>query len=190
MHPLEKEFELTAEELIEAVSRRFRAKVALEGVVAEIHLGKHIKELYDNGVISRFEEHDTDGYPDYTVWLPGKPEKGYRVECKNVRDRDEAYRKNGQIVAFKVETQKTRASKGDASSRHYGFDQFEILAVCLGKKTHSWRQFMYIQCKDLAEHPTYSGKIAVMHKVPLPDGPVVPPWHSSFASLLKELKDG
>ncbi len=100
-----------------------------------MHLGKHIKDLHERGIVARFEEHDLDGYPDYTIWLPDKPEKAYRIECKNVRDTEEAYRKKGQIVAFKVETQKTRASKGDLSSRHYSFGQFEILAVCLGKKT-------------------------------------------------------
>jgi len=50
-HPLEKEFGLTAEELLDAINRRFRAKVTLEGAVAEVHLGKHIKELHSRGII-------------------------------------------------------------------------------------------------------------------------------------------
>ena len=98
-----------------------------------------------------------------------------------------AYRKKGQIVAFKVETQKTRASKGDLSSRHYSFGQFEILAVCLGKKTHNWRQFMYIQAKDLTPHVNYPEKLAVMHPVPLPDSPTNLPWYNSLEGLLAEL---
>jgi hypothetical protein len=152
IHPLEQEFELSAAELLEAINRRFRAKVTLEGAVAEVHLGKHIKKLHEQKIITRFEEHDMDGYPDYTIWLPKTPEKAYRIECKNVRDTEEAYRKKGQIVAFKVETQKTRASKVDPASRYYSFDQFEILAVCLGKKTHNWRQFVYVETKNLASH--------------------------------------
>jgi hypothetical protein len=187
IHPLEKEFELSVAELLEAINRRFRAKVTLEGAVAEVHLGKHIKKLYEQGVIARFEEHDVDGYPDYTIWLPNKPERGYLIECKNVRDTEEAYKKKGRIVAFKVETQKTRASKGDPSSRHYGFGQFDILAVCLGKKTHNWRQFMYAQTKDLASHSKYPDKLAVMHPVPLPDSTILHPWYNTLEGLLAEL---
>jgi hypothetical protein len=186
-HPLEQEFELTASEMLDAINRRFRAKVTLEGAVAEVHLGKHIKALHEKGIIVRFEEHDLDGYPDYSIWLPNRPGKEYRIECKNVRNTEEAYRKNGQIVAFKVETQKTRASKGDPASRHYGFGQFEILAVCLGKKTHNWRQFMYIQTKNLAPHKNYPDKLAVMHPVPLPGSSPVRPWYTSLKDLLEEL---
>lgn len=188
-HPLEKEYDLTAQELLDAIERHFRAKVTLDGAVAEVHLGKHVRELRERGSIVDFEEHDRDGYPDYTVWLPGKPRKGYRIECKNVRDSTEAYRKEGQIVAFKVETQKTRASIGNPSSRYYGFDQFEILAVCLGKKTHDWHQFMYVQTRHLERHSKFKDKLAVMHPVPLPSVPKPYPWHRSLESLLAELED-
>jgi len=73
-HPLENEYALTADELLDAINRRFRAKVTLEGAVAEVHLGKKIKVLQDQHVIERFETHDSDGYPDYTIWLPGQSE--------------------------------------------------------------------------------------------------------------------
>lgn len=188
VHQLEKEFGLTAEELLDAINRRFRAKVTLEGAVAEVHLGKHIKELCSKGIILKYEEHDLDAYPDYTIWTPGNIEKRYRIECKNVRDKDEAYKTDGAIVAFKVETQKTRASKGDKSSRFYNIDQFEILAVCLGKKTHDWRQFMYIRVKDLKNHSKYKNKIAVMHPVPLPSTTIVVPWYNSLEKLIFELR--
>jgi hypothetical protein len=187
-HALELEYALSKEELLDAISRRFRAKVTLEGAVAEVHLGKHIQSLKDTGVLERFEVHDQDGYPDYSIWLPGLADDALRVECKNVRDAEEAYRKEGEVTAFKVETQKTRASKSDESSRFYGFDQFEILAVCLGKKTHDWRQFMCIQSKDLARHATYRDKMAVMHRVPLPGCEVRPPWYPGLESLLKALR--
>lgn len=184
-HALEQEYGLTKEEILDAISRRFRAKVTLEGAVAEVHLGKHIQTLMDTGVISRFEVHDQDGYPDYSIWLPGKAATALRIECKNIRNADEAYRKGGEIFAYKIETQKTRASKGDKSSRFYGFDHFEILAVCLGKKTHDWTQFMFIESKNLARHPKYKTKMAVMHPVPLPTSPVAPPWYTTLVNLLK-----
>lgn len=186
-HPLEQEFDLSAAELLDAVSQRFRARVTLEGAVAEVHLGKHIKDLCDRGLIARSERHDEDGYPDYSIWLPGNPDKAYRVECKNARNSNEAYREDGKIVAYKVETQKTRASQGDPSSRYYSFNQFEILAVCLGKKTHNWRQFMFIQPRHLTKHAKFDGKMAVMHPVPLPSLPVKPPWHDSLEGVVREL---
>jgi hypothetical protein len=186
-HPLEEEYGLTKEEILDAINRRFRAKITLEGAVAEVHLGKQIKALCDKGIISKYEEHDQDGYPDYSIWLPQRPELKFRIECKNVRDADEPYRKSGQIYAYKVETQKTRTSKSDRSSRFYDYIQFEILAVCLGKKTHNWAQFLFIKSRDLSPHPSYRKKMAVMHEVPLPTVPIVAPWFASLEDLLKTL---
>src|SRR5438128_2042949 len=136
-HPLESEYDLSSDELLDAINRRFRAKVALEGAVAEVHLGKKLQSLCAAKIIARFEEHDTDGFPDYTIWLPDDP-AGQLIECKNIRDSQEAFRKGGVEVAYKVETQKTRTSNQDASSRFYDAGHFAILAVCLGKKTHQW----------------------------------------------------
>lgn len=187
VHPLETEYGLTATELLDAINRRFRAKVTLEGAVAEVHLGKLIKALVGRKVVARFQEHDVDGYADYTIWLPGPEEKTCRIECKNVRDKDEGYRKDGQVVAFKVETQKTRTSAGDKTSRFYGLNQFEILAVCLGKKTHDWHEFLFIRTTDLKRHSKHEGKLGVMHRVPLPSGPIQPPWYNCLESLIKEL---
>lgn len=83
-HPLENEYNLTAEELLDAINRRFRAKVTLEGAVAEVHLGKKIQALQEQGIIQRFEAHDSDGYPDYTIWLPGQS-NGQLIECQKFR---------------------------------------------------------------------------------------------------------
>ncbi len=187
-HALENKYGLTKEEILDAISRRFRAKVTLEGAVAEVHLGKHIQKLKSENVILRFKIHDQDGYPDHSIWLPRQEKVAFRVECKNIRNSNEAYRKGGIITAYKVETQKTRASKGDPSSRFYGFNQFEILAVCLGKKTHNWTQFMFIESKNLAKHPKYLKKMAVMHPVPLPTSVVTPPWFTSLQDLINRME--
>jgi len=186
-HAIELEYGLTKDELLDAINLRFRAKVTLEGAVAEVHLGKHIKKLQDAGLVTRYEVHDKDAYPDYSIWLPGTANVRLRLECKNVRNAEEAYRQDGEITAFKVETQKTRASKSDKSSRFYGYDQFEILAVCLGKKTHDWTEFMFIESRNLARHPKYKSKMAVMHRVPLPTSPVEPPWYTSLEQLLQSI---
>jgi len=80
--------------------------VALEGAVAEVQMEKQIQALVGSA-IERYEVYDIDGHPDFGIWLPGS-ERRWLAECKNVRDKDEAYREAGEVVAYKVETQKTR----------------------------------------------------------------------------------
>jgi hypothetical protein len=185
-HPLEKEFGLSAYELLDALKKRFRARVTLEGVVAEVQMEKKIKALVGK-IVERYEAYDIDGHPDFGIWLPGS-DRRLLAECKNVRDTEEAYRQAGEIVAYKVETQKTRASKGDPISRFYGVDQFDILGVCLGKKTGRWSDFMYVRVVDLVCHAEHTGKLAVFQRVPLPGTPVAP-WYDDLGELLKYFSD-
>ena len=182
-HKLEVEYGLTASELLDAMNKRFRAKVTLEGAVAEVQMEKQIRALQVAGVIVRYEEHDLDGYPDFTIWLPSRDEP-IRAECKNVRNTNEAYRSKGVITAYKVETQKTRTSNADPSSRFYGVGQFDFIGVCLGKKTRRWTQFLYVKVEYLAVHVNYPGKLAAMQSVPLPDSPDLTPWTTDLADLL------
>lgn len=186
-HELEKKYGLTANELLDALNKRFRAKIALKGAVAEVQLEKQIKRLKEEGIISHYEEHDQDAYPDFTIKIK-KSSNIYKIECKNVRDNKEAYREKGEIIAFKVETQKTRTSNADRSSRYYDFNYFDILAVCLGKKIGDWTRFMFIKAKDLEKHESYPNKLKVMHRVPLPDSKVILPWCNTLKDLVISLK--
>ena len=181
VHELEKEYGLKANELLDAISKRFRLKVALEGAVAEVHLQKKINALQVSGMLVRNEEHDLNGYPDFTIW-PSKTNKPLLVECKNIRD--EGYRTKGILIAYKVETQKTRAAKSDPTSRYYSVNQFDILAVCLGKNTGNWSDFLFAKTDDLAIHNKYPQKLAVMHRVPLPTSLSISPWYRSLDELL------
>ncbi|GAI97219.1 unnamed protein product [marine sediment metagenome] len=183
-HRLEVKYGLTAVELLDAISRRFRLKVALEGAVAEVHLVRKIKGLQREGIIMRYEEHDLNGFPDFTIWS-SKSNKALLIECKNVRNED--YREGKIPIAHRVETEKTRAAKSDPSSRYYGVDQFDILAVCLGKKTGNWSDFLFAKINDLARHAHYSQKLAVMHRVPLPGSSNIAPWYQSLDELLASL---
>ena len=182
-HPLVKQYGLTANELLDAANRRFRLKAALEGAVAEVQMEKKVKLLVGSA-IERYETFDQDGHPDFGIWLPGRPER-LLAECKNVRDREEAYREGGKIVAYKVETQKTRASQGDPLSRYYGVGQFQILGVCLGKKTGDWTDFLFVRVVDLLCHAMHEGKLAVMQRVPLPDAADLSPWYNDLSELLR-----
>ena len=72
-HPLEEEFNLSASELLDMIDERFRLKVALAGAVAEVQCEKRLVALREGGSISRYERHDVDNYPDFTI---GPSEKG------------------------------------------------------------------------------------------------------------------
>jgi len=190
-HPLEDYYDLSARELLDAVNKRFRLKVALEGAVAEEQFEKKLRGLLDAGTISGYEHHDKDGYPDFTIWPP-EDLPPLKVEVKNVRDSKEAYRQGGEDVAYKAETQKTRAATSDKSSRFYNVTEFDLVAVCLGKKTGDWTHFFFVRTDDLERHSEYPHKLATMQRVPLPESMVstptlgrdVRPWYEDLEELL------
>ena len=188
-HRLESKYGLSARELLDAIDERFRLKVALEGAVAEVQMAKKVAALVGS-VVERFEIHDLDGHPDFSIWLPGRPTPLF-AECKNVREigkaGGEAYRQGGQIVAYKVETQKTRAATGDATSRYYDITQYHVLGDCLGKKTGDWSDFLFVRTVDLLCHAKHSHKLAVMQRVPLPDADELRPWYADLADLLEHI---
>jgi hypothetical protein len=190
-HPLEKKYGLSAAEMLEAINRRFRLRVALEGAIAEFHMEKHIRNLVGSAIV-RFETHDVDGHPDFSMWLR-KKKRFLLAECKNVRESGkeggEAYRQGGVIVAYKVETQKTRAAKSDPTSRLYGVDQFQILGVCLGKKTGDWSQILFARTIDLQRDTKNLHKLAVFQRVPLPDAKDLRPWYNDLGKLLRHIDD-
>lgn len=190
-HPLESKYGLSSTELLDAISSRFRLKVAVEGAVAEFQMEKHLRPLVGS-VVQRYEAHDLDGHPDFSIWLPRRS-KPLLAECKNIResgkDGGEAYREGGNIVAYKVETQKTRAATGDPTSRFYGVDQFQILGVCLGKKTGDWSDFLFARTIDLVCHARHSHKLAVFQRVPLPDAEILLPWYADLGDLLRYYDD-
>lgn len=190
-HPLESKYGLSSAELLDAINARFRLKVAMEGAVAELHMEKHVKPLVGS-IVDRYEAHDLDGHPDFSIWLPSRAQP-LLAECKNIResgkDGGEAYREDGKIVAYKVETQKTRAAMGDPTSRYYGVEQYHILGVCLGKKTGNWSDFLFVRTIDLVCHVQHSNKLAVMQRVPLPDAETLAPWYADLGEILRHFDD-
>lgn len=150
-HPLEIQYDLTATELLDAIDRRFRLTVALEGAVAEVHFERKLKVATQEGWLATYEGHDLDGMPDFTGrTLVGRE---LRVEVKTIRNSTKP----------QVELQKTRASKSDASSRYYDRHHFDVVAVCMGRKTGRWSQFLYALVRELPENRKYANKLQVMH---------------------------
>lgn len=156
-HDLEKLFGLSAHEVLDIISGRFRLLVATKGGVAEHHLEKALNA--DTKVVS-VEGIDEDGRPDFEVVL--RPSRSVRetllIECKNVGP--EVY-KNGDP---KVEVQKTRSQKHDPAGRLYKFDQFDLVAVCMFAITGRW-EFKYCRADRLTPHKEHTDRIAATQRV-------------------------
>ena len=170
-HPLEAKYGLTAQELLTAIDRRFRLKVALEGAVAEVHFERKLSIASREGWLKSFEDHDVDGMHDFTVVT--RDGTSIKVEVKTVR--------NGKKP--KVELQKTRAAKGDPSSRYYGRNHFDVVAVCMGRFSGDWSEFRYALVRDLPTHKDHPDKLQVMNSIQ--DGDESKPrWFSRFQDLI------
>jgi hypothetical protein len=152
-HPLEKQFDLSAAEILDVISERFRLGVAMRGGVAERHLQRHLER---DPTIASVQQIDQDGAPDFDV----RTTDGRRllIECKNVSPRLLA---SGDM---KVEVQKTRSQKQDPAGRFYAADHFDVLAVCLFSVTGVW-EFRFCRSDDLVRHATYHDKLAPVQVV-------------------------
>ncbi len=170
-HALEIKYGLTAQELLDAIDRRFRLKVALEGAVAEVHFERKLRIASREGWLTGYEGYDVDGMHDFTVvTISGVT---IRVEVKTIR--------NG--AKPQVELQKTRAAKGDPSSRYYERDHFDVVAVCVGRLTGDWSQFRYVLVRELPSHRSHPNKLQVMHTIPEGED-TQPRWFSRFQDII------
>ena len=131
IHSLEGEFSLSADEILDIIRERPRLGMAVRGGVAERHL---YNVLSASPMVTALRLGQQEGPPDLFVTLPGRGV--VTVECKTHRRN---LRKDGTP---KVETQKTRASKGDPRSRFYEPSQFDVVAACMFGPWQRW-EFRY-----------------------------------------------
>ena len=119
-HPVERMLNASARDILDALENGFRARADLKGKLAELFMSRHLDELQRSGWLDRYEWFDADGVPDFTLFLTDS--RLLTLEVKNVRS---------GAGPLRVESQKTRASRGDPMSRYYRVDHFDILAACL-----------------------------------------------------------
>jgi hypothetical protein len=153
IHALESEFALTSEEILDIIRERPRLGTAVRGGVAERHLHKTLNE---DAEVTTAELGTQDGPPDFFVTLTS----GTRVtvECKNASPVTYA---DGTP---KVETQKTRTSKGDPKSRLYEPAQFDVVAACMYGPSRRW-EFRYKRSTKLVRDTTFPDRIAAIQRV-------------------------
>ena len=170
------EWQVTANDIIEAVGHVFRAKVDVKGKLAEWMLHKELARLQRLGLIRNLDWLDRDNAPDFIVEVGGKP---ISIQCKNVRSLTPRENPDGRI---RVELQKTRNSKDGSNSRAYGNDQFDVLSACLFNRTGSW-EFLHIAVNRLETRPDNQRLLEIMQTVPrAPE----PPWRGALLDAIKD----
>jgi hypothetical protein len=146
LHRLERQFGLSAREILDLIGGAFRLEAAVKGSVAEHHLERHLRTVEG---VSKIERIDQDAKPDFRIVYRGEP---YTIECKNVLRK---LAREGPRVDF----QKTRASKSDPCSRYYRRDAFDLLAACLHPVTEHW-EYRFCCTSKLAPHPRCQGRLS------------------------------
>ena len=152
-HVLEEQFALTSEQILDIIGGRNRLAVAVRGGVAEHHLEQQLSGAAGIKVVDRL---DVDAMHDFDITLHDGTVM--RVECKN------ASPKTSASGAFKVEVQKTRASKGDPASRFYPHDGFDVVAACLFSSTGRW-EFRFGRTADMARHKDFPERLAAIQAI-------------------------
>jgi len=153
IHSLEHEFALSAEEILDIIRERPRLGMAVRGGVAERHL---YRLLSADPVVADPRLGEQEGPPDLFVTVAGFGE--VTVECKNASPTTYA---DGTP---KVETQKTRASKGDPKSRYYDPAQFDVVAACMYGPWQEWK-FRYKRSTRLVRDGKYPDRIAAIQRI-------------------------
>jgi hypothetical protein len=164
LHDLEREFDMSAQAIMEVIAKRTRLSVAVRGGVAEYHLERWLRSTRS---ITRVRRLDEDGRPDFDVTLADG--RRMLVECKNCSPRPYA---NGDL---KVEVQKTRATQGDPAGRLYRRDQFDVVAACLFPATARW-EFRFKATRDLPGDTRFPDRLAAIQRI---DGT----WFSELARV-------
>lgn len=170
-HPLEEKYGLSAVELLEAIERRFRLKVALEGAVAETHFERKLKVAAKEGWLESYTAHDQDNVHDYTVRTLAS--SSIRIEVKSVK----------AAKVPQVELRKTRAAKFDPSNRLYDCSHFDVVAVCMGRSNGDWSDFVYCKVSELPLHSEFPGKLKILHDITR-DHAGTPRWFSRFQDVI------
>lgn len=152
-HVLERQFALTSAQILDIIGGRNRLSVAVRGGVAEYHLEQQLTGAPGIATVRRL---DVDAMHDFDVTLDDGTL--LRVECKN------ASPKPSTSGAFKVEVQKTRASKSDPASRFYAVDGFDLVAACLFSLTGRW-EFRFGRTVDMARHKNFPDRLAPIQTI-------------------------
>jgi hypothetical protein len=167
VHVLEREFQLSNDEILDLIDTVPRLKMAVRGWVAEQHLMRQLRELPN---VDRCERIPGDGQPDVLFQFRSRP--ALRIECKNV------LRKASKDGLPRMDFMRSRESKTDPCGRFYGAREFDVVAACLHPQTREW-SFMLRSTLGMPEHPKCPGKLS--QRVVVADG-----WSADLLEVLEQ----
>lgn len=162
IHPLEKEWNLQAEVILEAISRSpDLSQRGIRGLIAEAFFEVEILPQLDG-----WSDTTPPGLHPYDFRLERK-DASVRIQVKTQRKKsgrpmsaNEGYRRFSKDK-FVVETQKTRAGRDQEGrdTRPYRFGEFDILAVCMEPSSGEWADFRFTVERWLLEHTDHPKQI-------------------------------
>lgn len=177
-HPLEEKLNATADDILSAIDKGFRATIDAKGKLAEYFLFQELAALQTAGSITDLVWFDEDGKPDFEFAFNGRRR---RLECKNVRSPDEKRKNDG----WRVELQKTRNSKDGTPTRAYPVDHFDLLSVCLFNRAGKWK-YLHTASHRLERRPDNKKLLVIMQAVP-ESGPSGH-WKQNILEALSDLE--
>lgn len=183
MHPLERDFEMSASEILDVIAKHNRCLIAVRGAIAEEHLERHLEALREQGSITEFTALDKDGRPDFIIPYRNKQ---FTVECKNVR------KPRGKRIEIDIDFKRTRNPTGKRNQargpegRFYSPEEFDILAACLWNRTGQWA-FAFVATRDLLPHRAYPDRLSDEVVVPYSSGTVEAPWSTNLMDILNRV---
>jgi len=150
---------VTANDILESISRGFRAQVDVKGKLAELLLHRQILKCVEENRLEDVQWLDEDGKPDFVVFYQGNE---LIIECKNVRS---PAKKRKSPEPIRVELQKTRNARDGTLTRAYGCQHFHVLSACLFNRTGRW-EFLHIAVRHLESRKRDASLLKVMQIVP------------------------
>lgn len=172
IHSLEREWNTTAEALLEAISRSSDlTRRGIRGILAEASFHANVlPELLRTGW------QDVTPAGDAAFDAAVRDRLGtIRIQVKLQRrklgepmtGRDAPRKMDFSPACFVVETQKTRAGKRDGrETRPYRFGEFEILAVSLQPSSGNWESYLFTVASWLLPDPSDGALIYKYQPVP------------------------
>jgi hypothetical protein len=189
IHSIEKELNISAEIVLEAISRSSDLTLrGIKGVIAEAAFEINVVNKLDNwDNVSLYGNYAfdfllRDGIGDVRIQVKMQRQKEHRPMMAN-----EAYRYLPNTM-YVVETQRTRGGyrKGE-DTRPYKFGEFDIIAVSMWPSTNNWGDFMYSVERWLLPHPANPNQLLKFQPVAMTRDNV---WTDNFQECVNWFRSG
>lgn len=193
-HPLEKEWGISAEIILSAISRSSDlTKRGVRGIIAEAVFERNILSHLKGWKVIPFVE---DKPYDFLLQSPDEKPREAHIQVKLQRMlkqqpmRAVEANRNYPSDMHVVEVQKTRGGfdpQTNEDTRPYRFGEFDVLAVNLHPSTRDWNRFLYTLSGWLLARYPDTNLIEIFQPVPSAPNDV---WTDNLAVCFEWLKAG